>query len=324
MRSWFHLLRLGVAALGMGLLAGVASAAYPNGPVKIIVPSAPGGVTDPIARHIAEYLQRKWNSPVVVEHRPGAGGVTATAMMVKAPADGQTLVMANIGPLVFSPALYNVPYVVSRDIVPVGALVQFANVLLVNPNLPVKSVRDLIALAKSKPGTLNFASSGNGQSQHLTGEMFKRMAGIDIQHVAYKGTGPATTDLIGGQVQIMFGNIPSALPFVKDGKLRAVAVTGPRRSPAFPDVPTIAESGVPGFSVTSHLILVAAAGTPADIVRKINADVNELWAQPASQKILEGLYMDWQKQSPEELAAFLAGESQRWSKLIKEANLKGE
>ncbi|MDP3135295.1 MAG: tripartite tricarboxylate transporter substrate binding protein, partial [Burkholderiaceae bacterium] len=221
MKSLIHSLGRGAAALALSLLAGIAAAAYPNGPVKIVVPSAPGGVTDPIARHIAEYLQRKWNSPVVVEHRPGAGGVTATAMMVKAPADGQMLVMANIGPLVFSPALYTVPYVVSKDIVPVGALVQFANVLLVNPNLPVKNVRDLIALAKSRPGTLNFASSGNGQSQHLTGEMFKRMAGVDIQHVAYKGTGPATTDLIGGQVQIMFGNIPSALPFVKDGKLRA-------------------------------------------------------------------------------------------------------
>ena len=312
------------AAMLLGCAVGLPAIgqSYPNGTVRIVVPSAPGGVTDPVARHVADHLQKKWNVPVVVEHRPGAGGVTAVQQMAKAPADGQLLVMANIGPLVFSPAMYNVGYEVGKDVVGVGSLVQFANVLVVNPSLPAKTLRDVIELAKQKPGTLNYASSGQGQSQHLTGEMFKRMAGVDIVHVPYKGTGPATTDLIGGQVQMMFGNIPAAVPFVREGRLRPVAVTGPRRSPAFPDVPTIAEAGLPGFNVTSHLVLVAAGATPPDTLRKINADVEEAWGTPAGQKLLESLYLDWTKQTPDQVNAHLASETKRWGDLIRQANIK--
>lgn len=312
-----------LAALVLGALSGVA-AAFPTTTIKVVVPSAPGGVTDPVARHIAGHLQRKFNVPAIVEHRPGAGGVTATQMLSKSPPDGHTLVMANIGPLVFSPALYSVPYTVNKDVVPVGALVQFANVLVVNPSLPVNSVRELIDLAKQKPGTLNFASAGNGQSQHMTGEMFKRMAGVDIVHVPYRGTGPATADLLGGQVQMMFGNIPSAAPYVREGKMRALGVSGLKRSQAFPDVPTIAESGVPDFNVTSYLVLLAPGGTPPEVIRKLNAEMNELWAQPASQKLLDSLYLDWSKSTPEELSVFLDNEGKRWGKLIKDANIKGE
>ncbi|MGA0569995.1 Bug family tripartite tricarboxylate transporter substrate binding protein [Variovorax sp. VNK109] len=311
--------------LCLSVVAATAGAqSFPTGVVRIIVPSAPGGVTDPVARHLADHLSKKWKVPVVVEHKPGAGGVTAMQQLTKGPADGYTLVMANSGPLVFSPAMTNVGYETARDIAAVGSLVQFANVLIVNPAVPALSVPELIELARKKPGTLNFASSGQGQSQHLTGEMFKRMANVDIVHVPYKGTGPATTDLIGGQVQMMFGNIPAAAPFVRDGRLRALGVTGTKRSSAFPGVPTIAEAGVPNFNVTSYLVLVAPSKVPREVIRKINTDAEEAWTLPAGQQLLDSLYLTWMRQSPEEVDSFLAGESQRWTPLIKQANIKAE
>lgn len=312
-------------SLALGLSAPGWSQNYPTAPVKMIIPSAPGGLSDPVARFLGEHFQRTFGQPLVIEHRAGAGGIIGIQQTAKAAADGYTLVLANIGPLVFAPAINaNMPYVVSRDLVPVGSLLTFGNAVLVNPSFKGNNIRELIHLAKQKPGTINFASAGNGQSQHLSGEMFKRMAGVDIVHVPYKGTGPATTDLIGGQVQLMFGNIPAALPFIKSGQLRAIAVTGPKRSAALPDVPTVEESGLPGFVVVSFVIVMAPAGTPKAIIQRLNEEMNNALATPEGQKVLANLNFDLGKQSPEDLAAFLESESVRWTKVIKDANVKAE
>lgn len=302
-----------------------AQTSFPNAPIRLVIPSAPGGLTDPIARFFSAHFQKVWGQPGVVEHHPGAGGIIGTQFVTKAAPDGYTLLIGNIGPLVFTPALNpKTPYVVSRDLAPVGSLIRFANVMLVNPTVKATSVSELIQLAKQKPGSIYFSSAGNGQSQHLSGELFKRTAGIEITHVPYKGTGPATTDLIGGQVQLMFGNIPSALPFIKSGQLRALAVTGSLRSVALPNVPTVEESGLPGFIVNSWVALLAPAGTPKAIIDSINEETARAWATPEGQAILLANNLEFAKGSQADLGSFLDNESMRWSKLIREANIKGD
>ncbi|MDO9436189.1 tripartite tricarboxylate transporter substrate binding protein [Hydrogenophaga sp.] len=300
-------------------------AAFPSTAIKVVVPSAPGGLSDPVVRFLGEHLQRELGQPVIMVHRPGGGGLIGTQQVTKAVPDGHTLLLGNIGPLVFAPAMMpKPPYVVQRDLTPVGSLLTFGNAVLVNPAVQATTIAQLIAVAKQNPGTINFASAGNGQSQHLTGELFKRVAGIDIMHVPYKGTGPATTDLIGGQVQLMFGNIPAALPFIKSGQLRVIAVTSPRRSAALPGVPTVEESGLPGFAVVSWVALMAPAGTPKPVIDRLNEAVDRAWATPDGQKLLASLNFDWVKTSPAELSSFLDGEITKWTKLIKDADIKGE
>jgi len=215
-----------------------------------------------------------------------------------------------------------VTYNALKDIVPVGSLVTFGNAVLLNPAVPAKNVTELIQLARQKPGSINFASSGNGQSHHLTGAVFKRMAGVEMTHVPYKGTGPAMTDVISGQVQMMFGNIPAALPFIKQGQLKVLAVTSLSRSSALPDVPTVAESGLPGFNVVSWACIFAPAGTPKAITDRINGALEKAWATPEGQKLLASLAFDLVKGSPAELSRFMENETNRWGKLIREANIK--
>lgn len=205
-----------------------------------------------------------------------------------------------------------------------GSLLTFSNVVLVNPSLKIANVKQLIQTAKQSPGSINFASAGNGQSQHLSGELFKRMAGIDIVHVPYKGTGPAMTDLMGGQVQLLFGSLPAALPFIKGGKLRAIAVTGPTRSAALPGVPTVNESGLPGFFVLSYVVVMAPAGTPQAIVQRLNEEMSKAWASPEGQKLLAELDMTATRQKPDQLSAFLESESTKWTKVIKDANVQAD
>ena len=298
---------------------------YPASPIHIIIPTAPGGLLDPIARFLAGHFMKVWKQPGILVYRPGAGGALGTQLVVKAPPDGYTLLLGNIGPLVFYPALTpSAPYVVKRDLASVGSLIKFTNVLTVNPALTAHTVSELIQLAKKTPGALNFASSGNGQSMHLAGEMFKRAADINITHVPYKGSGPALTDLIGGQVQMFFGNLPSTMPFIKSGQLRALAVTSAQRQLSLPGVPTVQESGLPGFVVDSWAGLFAPAGTPKQIVDRINAEASKAWLSPEGQAVLAANFLNLSNGSAAELAAFVDKETETWSHLIKDANIKGD
>ncbi|MDO8278028.1 MAG: tripartite tricarboxylate transporter substrate binding protein [Burkholderiaceae bacterium] len=313
-----------VMALTLATVQPAWSQAYPAAPIKVIIPTAPGGLSDPVVRFLSDQFQREFGHPMVMDYRAGGGGVIATQGLVKAAPDGYTLMLGNIGPVIFTPALNPkvVTYNALKDIVPVGSLVTFGNAVLLNPAVPAKNVTELIQLARQKPGSINFASSGNGQSHHLTGEMFKRMAGVEMTHVPYKGSGPAMTDVISGQVQMMFGNIPAALPFIKQGQLKVLAVTSPRRSSALPDVPTVAESGLPGFNVVSWVGMFAPAGTPKAITDRLNEAMEKAWATPEGQKLLASLAFDLVKGSPAELSRFMENETNRWGKLIREANIK--
>lgn len=296
---------------------------YPSRPVTIIIPSAAGGLSDAFVRLIGDAMQGDWGQPVVMDPRSGAGGIVGTQVVANAAPDGYTLLMGNIGPLAINPALYSsLPYDVETQLAPVALVATYPNVLVVNPSLPIHSIADLIRYAKEKPGALNFASAGIGQSQHLSGEMFKAMAGVDIVHVPYKGTGPALTDLLGGSVQMMFSNVPAAVPYIESGKLRAIAVTGLVRSKALPQVPTIDEAGVPGYNVVSWLALMAPAKTPGEIIARLNAEVARALASPEGQKHLAAVGADAGLGSPQEVGRFLREEQVKWRKVIKDADIK--
>ena len=296
---------------------------YPSRPITIIVPSAAGGLSDAFVRLIGDTIQGAWGQPVVMDPRSGAGGIIGTQVVANAAPDGYTLLMGNIGPLAINPTLYSsLPYDVETQLAPVALVATYPNVLVVNPSLPIHSIADLIRYAKEKPGTLNFASAGIGQSQHLSGEMFKSMADIDIVHVPYKGTGPALTDLLSGSVQMMFSNVPAAVPYIESGKLRAIAVTGLTRSKVLPQVPTVNEAGVPGYDVVSWLALMAPAKTPDEIIARLHAEVTKALASPAGQRHLAAVGADAGSGSPRAVARFLKEEQAKWSKVIKEANIK--
>ena len=275
------------AALFVLLALSAAAAAaqpYPSKPIRLVVPFPAGGTTDILAREVGQRLSLSLGQPVVIDNRPGAAGNIGSELVAKSAPDGYTLLMATVGTHAINPNLYaRIPYDHVKDFAPVVLVAGVPNVLEVTPSLPVHSVADLINLAKEKPGQINFASSGSGTSIHLSGELFKTMAGVDMTHVPYKGSAPAITDLIGGQVQVMFDNLPSSLQQIKAGKLRAIAVTSAQRAPALPDVPTIAESGLPGFEATSWFGIVAPTGTPPTIIARINADVNQ-WLQSPEAK----------------------------------------
>jgi tripartite-type tricarboxylate transporter receptor subunit TctC len=296
---------------------------YPNRTIRLVVPFPAGGTTDILAREVAQKLTEVLGQAVVVDNRPGAAGNIGSDLVAKSAPDGYTLLMGTVGTHAINPSLYSkMPYDHVKDFAPVVLVAGVPNVLVVNPALPVKSVSDLIKLAKDKPGQINFASSGSGTSIHLSGELFKTMAGVDMTHVPYKGSSPALTDLIGGQVQIMFDNLPSALPQIKAGRLRAIAVTSLKRAPVLPDIPTINESGLPGFEASSWFGLLAPAGTPAPIVARINVEVNK-WLQSgdAREKLL-GQGAEAAGGSPEQFGNFIRGESEKWAKVVKASGAK--
>ena len=296
---------------------------YPSRPITIIIPSAAGGLSDAFVRLVGDAMQSAWGQPVVMDPRSGAGGIIGTQVVANAAPDGYTLLMGNIGPLAINPALYSsLPYDVETQLAPVALVATYPNVLVVNPSLPIHSIADLIRYAKEKPGTLNYASAGIGQSQHLSGEMFKSMADIDIVHVPYKGTGPALTDLLSGSVQMMFSNVPATVPCIEAGKLRAIAVTGLTRSKALPQVPTVNEAGVPGYDVVSWLALMAPAKTPDETIARLHAEVTKALASPAGQRHLASVGADAGAGSPQEFARFLKEEQVKWSKVVKVANIK--
>ena len=297
--------------------------AYPSKPIRIVVPFPAGGTTDILARAAAQKLSEAWGQGVVVDNRPGAGGNIGSDIVAKAAPDGYTLLMGTVGTHAINPSLYSkMPYDHVKDFAPIVLVAGVPNVLVVNPLLPIHTVADLVAYAKANPGKLNFASSGSGTSIHLSGELFKTDAGIDMTHVPYKGSAPALTDLVGGQVQLMFDNLPSSLPQIKAGKLRAVAVTSAVRAPALPDVPTIAESGYPGFEASSWFGLLARAGTKPEIIAKINAEVRKWLTSPEARDKLLAQGANASPGTPEDFARHIAAETAKWAKVVNESGAK--
>jgi tripartite-type tricarboxylate transporter receptor subunit TctC len=320
---WSALVRVFLFGLfaAMPLLA--TGQSYPSKPIRLVVPFPAGGTTDLLARAMAQKLSEALGQQVVVDNRPGAGGNIGSDIVAKSAPDGYTLLMGTVGTHAINVSLYaKMPYDAVKDFVPIVLVAGVPNVLVVHPALPVKTVADLIKLAKDQPGSINFASSGNGTSIHLSGELFKSLTGVQMAHIPYKGSAPALTDLIGGQVQIMFDNLPSALPHIKAAKLRAIAVTSTKRAPALPDLPTIAESGVPGFEASSWFGMLAPAGTPREIVLRINAEVNKaLQAGDMKEKLLaQGA--EAVGNSPEFFVEYIRSETTKWAKVVKDSGAK--
>jgi len=290
---------------------------YPSRPIRLVVGYAAGGATDVMARLMAQKLSEALGQPVIVENRPGAAGSIAAEVVATSAPDGHTIFMSTIANTI-NPSLYpNLPFDFARDFAPVSLVAAVPNVLVVNPSLNVKDLKEFIALAKSQPGKINFASSGIGSSIHVSGELFKTMAAVDMVHVPYKGSAPAVMGLIGGQVQAMFDNMPSSLPHIKAGALRALAVTGPSRSPAAPDIPTMAEAGLPGYEITSWFGLVVPAKTPPEIVARLNAETVRILKQPDVTESLAALGAEAIPGTPDAFAAVIKSETERWASVLK-------
>jgi tripartite-type tricarboxylate transporter receptor subunit TctC len=302
-----------------------AQGAYPDHAMRIIVPFPPGGPADALARLAGDQLSQAFGQPVIVENKPGAGGNIGMEQGAKAPADGYTLTLAPVGNLTVSPYIYSkLPYDPVKDFAPITVLAAVPNVLVVHPSVGVKSLRELIALAKAKPGTLNYASPGNGSGPHLAGELMKRMAGIDIVHVPYNGVAPAMAAVLGGTVQMFFAQSSAALPQVKSGKVVALGVASRKRIDAAPDLPTIAESGLPGFDVTSWYALVAPSATDPSRIARIQSTIAAAFARPDVREKIAALGAEPVADTPAEFAALLKTESERWRTLAREANIHAD
>lgn len=297
---------------------------YPNKPIHIIVTFTSGGAPDILGRLIGDKLSAAWGQSVIVENKPGAGGNIGADYVAKSAPDGYNIVVGTVGTHAINGALYqNMPYDMTRDFAPVTLLASTPNMLVVNNNVPAKNLKEFIDLGK-KEGKMTFASSGSGTSIHVSGELFKTMTGIDMQHIPYKGRASAIPDLLGGRVTMMFDNMPSSLPLVREGKLRALGVTSAKRSPAAPDIPTIAESGLPGFEAVSWFALFAPANTPRPIVDKLQAEVSKILKMPDVSKKLMDLGLEPSGSTPDELAAYQKTEIAKWSKVVKDSGAKVE
>jgi len=321
MKHWLNRSALGV--LFAAFAFGVSAQPYPTKPIRIVVPFPAGGTTDVLARAAAQKLAETLGQPAVVDNRPGAGGNIGAELVAKSAPDGYTLLMGTVGTHAINPGLYpKLPYDHVKDFAPVILVAGVPNVLVINPALPVNSVPELIAYAKANPGKLNFASSGNGTSIHLSAELFKTMAGVQMTHVPYKGSAPALQDLVGGQVQLMFDNLPSSLALIKGGKLKALAVTSGARAAALPDVPTLAESGLPGFEASSWFGLLAPTGTPSSVIAKLNGEIAKWLATPEAKEKLLAQGANAAGGTAEEFAQFIAAETAKWQKVVKESGAK--
>ena len=313
-----------VAAALWALPGAALAQGYPAKPIKIVVPFAVGGIADTFARVIAQKVQEAWGQPVVVENKAGAGGNIGADLVAKSPPDGYTLVMGSIGTHAVNPHLVkSMPYDAQQDFVPIAHVLEAEGLLVVNPALPVKTVPELVAHLKSQPGKLSYASAGVGTASHLAGELFKGMAGVDMVHVPYKGNAPAITDVMGGQAHMIFATMPTVIQQAKAGRLRPVAVIGSARTKAVPDIPTVAET-LPGFEVANWVGLFAPAGTPPDVVRRWNAEVQRVMTSAEVQPRLEAEGARFIPTTPESFAAFQRAESARWGKMIREAGIKVE
>ena len=300
------------------------AADYPSRPVRIIVPFGAGGPTDVFTRAIAEELRKSLKQTFIMENKPGAGTTIGTDYVAKAAPDGYTLLMVSGTQTVNETLFSHKPYRLMHDLVPVAPLIDTDLVLVVHPSVPAKNVAELLALARAKPGTLNFGSSGIGSTNHLAGELLKRMTGIDIVHVPYKGAAPAMNDLIAGHIPMMFDNMPAVLPQVQGGSVRAIAVAGAKRAAALPDVPTVAESGVPGFEAFSWFGMVAPAQTPRDVLETLQGDVAAILKMPDVQKRLAELGADPGTVTGAAFGTFLAEDTAKWTEIIKASGATAE
>jgi tripartite-type tricarboxylate transporter receptor subunit TctC len=299
---------------------------WPQKPVRIIVPFAPGGASDLMPRLVGEKLSAMWNQPVLIDNRPGAAGNIGMELGAKSPPDGYTLLSAPNGNLVVNPHMYSkLAYDVFKDLAPVTRIAAVENVLVMSPEVPATSMKELVALARSKPGTLHFGSPGNGSQAHVGVELLKLRLGLDLVHVPYTGVGPAMKDLLGGRLQMMLAQVPSALPHIKAGKLRPLGVASSASLAALPDVPTIAEAAqLPGYEAVSWYALMAPAGTPHGIIHKIQVDVAMALRLPEVRERLAGMGAEPSGESPPELAERIKAESERWGEVVRKANIKAD
>jgi tripartite-type tricarboxylate transporter receptor subunit TctC len=310
-----------MAALVLGLPASAQT--FPSKPVRIVVPFPPGGFNDVLARTLAQEFQKVWNQPVLVDNRPGGNTIIGSDLVAKAAPDGHTLLVVAL-PFSVLPSLFagRLPFDVQRDFAPVSLCAGSPNMLVVNPSVPVRNVKELIALAKSQPGKLTYASTGNGTSNHVSAEYFKMLSGTDILHVPYKGSAPAVTDLIGGQVDMLFDNVPNVIQHVKAGKLRALAVTSTKRSFQAPEVPTLQEAGVAEYEVNVWFGLLTTRGTPPDVVAKLNAETVRVLNLPEVRARFRTLGVEVIASSPEQFAQHLKSEIAKWGTVVREAKIR--
>jgi tripartite-type tricarboxylate transporter receptor subunit TctC len=320
-RTFLH---LAVAAAALPAVALLAKAqAYPSRPVRIIVPFASGGATDIVARLIGQWLSERVGQPFVIENRPGGGGSIGTELVVKSPPDGYTLLLASTPNTINATLYQKLNFNFIRDMVPVAGIIRNGLVMVVHPSFPAKTVPEFIAYAKANPRKLNMASPGNGSTNHVSGELFKMMTGVDMVHVPYRSGGPALTDLLGGQVQVMFPATVSSVEYIRAGRLRALAVTTATRSELLPDVPTVAEF-VPGYEASNWFGVCAPKATPAEIVEKLNKDINASLADPSGKARLAELGGDVLALSPADFGKLIAEDTEKWGKVIRDANIKPE
>jgi tripartite-type tricarboxylate transporter receptor subunit TctC len=307
-------------------LPGIAAAqaqAYPSKPIRFVVPYPPGGPLDTVARLTAQSVSESMRQPVIVDNKPGAGGNIGADIVAKAPPDGYTILMGAVATHAINPSLYaSIPYDAVRDFAPVTQLAATPNVLIVNPSVPASSVREFIAYAKANPGKLNFGSGSTGSAGHLAGELFKAQAGVEMTHVPYKGAAPAMQDLVGGQIQVMFDNLASALGQVRAGKVKALAVTTAKRTALAPELPTIAESGLPGFDISTWFGVFVPAGTPRDVVDRLHREFTRALAVPGIREKVVGLGAEPVGNRPEEFAAYIQREADKYARVIKASGAK--
>lgn len=314
-------LLLALALLFPGTLAAQTDT-YPSRPIRIVVAFTAGGTTDIIARLVGKKMTEAWGQPVVIENRPGAGGNLGSSVVAKAPADGYTLLIGSVGPLAINATLYpNMPYDHLKDFVPICLVAEVPNMLVVHPSVPAQSVQELVTLARQRPGALNYGSTGNGTTGHLSGELLNEQAKIDLVHIPYRGA-TAVTDLLGGQIQLMFATIPSVIQHVRAGSLRAIAVTSSRRSAALPDIPTVAEAGYSGFEASSWFGFVAPTGTPDPIIRKLHAQIASIVKMPDINEQLSSQGADPVGSTPEEFGQYMRRETEKWAKVVKASGIR--
>ncbi len=317
------LLVLSVVALTSACAAPLAQG-YPLRPIRLILGFAPGGSTDLVARVVAQKMAETWGQQVVVDNRPGANGMIGADLVAKAIPDGYSVLLSSIGPMAINASLYKMPYDIVADFAPITYTGNVTNLLVVHPSVAATNVKELIALAKAQPGKLTFGSSGTGGAPHMAVELFRILAAVNVVHVPYKGGGPAMADLVGGQIAGSFASMPSAIPFVRAGKLRALAVTALKRSPAEPQVPTISEAGIPGFSVLDWQGLFTTAKTPPAIVNKLNGEVVRILKLPDIVDRLAIAGVEIQTTTPKEWGDFVKSEIAKWGKVVKDAGVKVE
>jgi tripartite-type tricarboxylate transporter receptor subunit TctC len=306
------------------MLCGAAQAqSYPARPVRLIVPFSAGGATDVIARLAGLKMGESLGQQFTIDNRPGANGNIGTEMAVKSPADGYTIVMSYDGTLAINPATYRkLPFDPAKDLAPIASIAQVPLIMVVHPSVPANTLAEFVAYAKANPGKVNYSSAGPGSPGHLTGELLKARAGIEMVHISYKGGGQAVQDLVGGQIQMLLTGLPTVEGFLKSGKLRALAFTSPKRVSSAPTVPTLAESGYPGFVVQSWYGILAPAGTPADVIRKLNGEVNKLLQLPEVKERLVSLGLEATGGSPEDFARVIREDTVRWAKVVADAGIK--